>query len=111
MWKRIYTDAFLIDCHTTAHFLCHSQQSPQLPCGGLQGIELKLPFPSVGATENVVLAAVTAEGTTVLEHAAKEPEIEALCGFLRYCPPMLQNSPIPAKDSAYGKRPQCGGSF
>ena len=32
----------------------------------LQGIELKLPFPSVGATENVVLAAVTAEGTTVL---------------------------------------------
>ena len=49
----------------------------------LQGIELKLPFPSVGATENVVLAAVTAEGTTVLEHAAKEPEIEALCGFLK----------------------------
>lgn len=48
----------------------------------LQGAEIKLPFPSVGATENVVLAAVTAEGTTVLENAAKEPEIEALCGFL-----------------------------
>ena len=48
----------------------------------LQGAEIRLPFPSVGATENVVLAAVTAEGTTVLENAAKEPEIEALCEFL-----------------------------
>ena len=45
----------------------------------LQGAEIRLPFPSVGATENVVLAAVTAEGITVLENAAKEPEIEALC--------------------------------
>lgn len=48
----------------------------------LQGAEIKLPFPSVGATENVVLAAVTAEGTTVLENAAREPEIVALCEFL-----------------------------
>ncbi len=48
----------------------------------LQGTQLNLPFPSVGATENVLLAAVLAEGTTVLENAAKEPEIEALCGFL-----------------------------
>ena len=48
----------------------------------LQGTQLSLPFPSVGATENVLLAAVLAEGTTVLENAAKEPEIEALCGFL-----------------------------
>lgn len=48
----------------------------------LQGAQLCLPFPSVGATENVILAAVLAEGTTVLENAAKEPEIEALCGFL-----------------------------
>lgn len=49
---------------------------------GCKGAEIRLPFPSVGATENVVLAAVTAEGTTVLENAAKEPEIEALCEFL-----------------------------
>lgn len=48
----------------------------------LQGAEVRLPFPSVGATENVVLAAVLAEGTTVLENAAREPEIVALCGFL-----------------------------
>ncbi len=49
----------------------------------LLGAELELPFPSVGATENVILAAVTAEGTTVLKNAAREPEIEALCGFLK----------------------------
>ncbi len=48
----------------------------------LQGAEVKLPFPSVGATENVILAAVLAEGTTILENAAKEPEIVALCEFL-----------------------------
>lgn len=48
----------------------------------LQGMEEKLPFPSVGATENVILAAVLADGTTVLENAAKEPEITALCEFL-----------------------------
>lgn len=48
----------------------------------LQGAEVKLPFPSVGATENVILAAVLAEGTTVLENAAREPEIAALCEFL-----------------------------
>lgn len=48
----------------------------------LQGVEQRIPFPSVGATENVILAAVLAEGTTVLENAAKEPEIAALCEFL-----------------------------
>lgn len=48
----------------------------------LEGMDYRLPFPSVGATENVLLAAVLAEGTTVLRNAAKEPEITALCEFL-----------------------------
>ncbi len=48
----------------------------------LQGTEQELPFPSVGATENVILAAVTAKGVTILKNAAREPEIVALCGFL-----------------------------
>lgn len=48
----------------------------------LSGTYAKLPFPSVGATENAVLAAVTAEGRTVLEGCAKEPEIQHLCHFL-----------------------------
>ena len=48
----------------------------------LHGGVIQLPFPSVGATENVMLAAVTAEGTTVINNAAKEPEIEDLQDFL-----------------------------
>ena len=51
----------------------------------LRGADVTLPFPSVGATENVLLAACTAEGTTVLRHAAREPEIGDLCAFLNAC--------------------------
>ena len=51
----------------------------------LCGAHISLPFPSVGATENVVLAAVLAEGETVLEGAALEPEITALCQYLKNC--------------------------
>ena len=50
---------------------------------GLHGASIRLPFPSVGATENVILAAVRAEGTTQIIHAAREPEIVELCCFLR----------------------------
>ena len=49
---------------------------------GLRGAEISLAFPSVGATENVLLAASLAKGTTVLRNAAREPEIEDLCQFL-----------------------------
>lgn len=49
----------------------------------LRGVELQLPFPSVGATENVMLAACAAKGTTVLHGAAREPEIIALQEYLR----------------------------
>lgn len=48
----------------------------------LNGTVLKLPFVSVGVTENLILAAVLAEGETVIEPAAREPEIQALCEFL-----------------------------
>lgn len=50
--------------------------------GRLHGAAIKLPFPSVGATENILLAAVLAEGTTWIQNAAREPEIVELCGFL-----------------------------
>lgn len=52
---------------------------------GLRGAEITLPFPSVGATENILLAAVLADGETVLKGAAREPEIADLCRFLREC--------------------------
>ena len=51
-------------------------------CEKLTGNEIMLDCPSVGATENIMLAAVKAEGTTVIKNAAREPEIEDLQKFL-----------------------------
>ncbi len=50
--------------------------------GRLQGANIYLDFPSVGATENLVMAATLARGLTRIENAAKEPEIQDLCRFL-----------------------------
>lgn len=61
-------------------------QDGQLTCTvpeGLHGVQIHLPFPSVGATENVMLAAVLAKGQTVLHNAAREPKICDLASFLR----------------------------
>ena len=52
---------------------------------GLRGTEICLAFPSVGATETLLLAAATAQGQTVLHGAAKEPEIVDLAAFLNAC--------------------------
>jgi UDP-N-acetylglucosamine 1-carboxyvinyltransferase len=48
----------------------------------LTGTAIWLDFPSVGATENLVMAAVLAEGTTVIDNVAREPEISDLCSML-----------------------------
>lgn len=48
----------------------------------LKGAEIYLDFPSVGATENIMTAAALAKGTTVIENAAKEPEIVDLANFI-----------------------------
>ena len=48
----------------------------------LIGTQIHLDFPSVGATENIILSATLAEGTTVITNAAKEPEIEDLVKYL-----------------------------
>lgn len=48
----------------------------------LRGAKINLDFPSVGATENILTAAVLAEGQTVLDNAAREPEIVDLCEML-----------------------------
>ncbi len=54
-----------------------------LRCSGrLHGAEITLSIPSVGATENIMLAATAAEGVTVITNAAREPEIEDLQRFL-----------------------------
>jgi len=49
----------------------------------LTGCEILLDYPSVGATENIMLAASLAEGETIIQNAAKEPEIDDLQAFLR----------------------------
>ena len=60
------------------------EQNGEILCraGKLRGTTIPLPFPSVGATENTMLAASAAEGETVIEGAAREPEIEALQEYL-----------------------------
>lgn len=52
---------------------------------GLTGCKISLSFPSVGATENIILAAVKAKGETVISNSAREPEICCLADFLRSC--------------------------
>ena len=48
----------------------------------LNGADISFEFPSVGATGNIAMAAVTAKGTTIIENAAREPEIVQLCEYL-----------------------------
>ena len=50
---------------------------------GLSGAHIRFPISSVGATENALLAGVTARGETLLENCAREPEIQHLCCFLQ----------------------------
>ncbi len=49
---------------------------------GMEGKEIHLSFPSVGATENIMLAACLAKGKTIIQNVAKEPEIEDLAAYL-----------------------------
>ena len=75
-----------IDMHTKAlgAMGCSIQTGDMLNCctDKLQGAKIPLSFPSVGATENIMLAAVLAKGETIILNAAKEPEIVDLQGFL-----------------------------
>lgn len=67
---------------------CRFEHTKKLLCAKtdrLQGTSIYLSFPSVGATENLVLAAVKAKGSTQIYGAAKEPEIVHLCEFLNKC--------------------------
>ena len=51
--------------------------------GGLHGAQIRLDFPSVGATENLLMSAALARGRSVIENAAREPEVVDLCRMLR----------------------------
>ena len=76
-----------IDLHLSALAkmgVTFSESHGYLDCrtSGLKGADISLAFPSVGATENIMLSAVRADGVTVIRNAAKEPEIVDLQGFL-----------------------------
>ena len=59
---------------------------------GLHGADITLGFPSVGATETLLLAAAAAQGETVLRGAAREPEISDLAAFLNRCGGCVQGA-------------------
>lgn len=76
-----------IDLHLSALRKMGAQieeDGPEIYCRAerLCGAEIELPFPSVGATENIMLAACSARGRTVIRGAAREPEISALQDYL-----------------------------
>ncbi len=52
---------------------------------GLKGAHIQFPFPTVGGTENLLMAACLADGETILENAAREPEVTDLANFLVSC--------------------------
>ena len=60
----------------------------------LKGNRIYLDFPSVGATENILMAAVLAEGTTIIENAAEEPEIWDLANFLNSMGAKIQGAGV-----------------
>lgn len=65
--------------------LDHGYVTARAPAGGdgrLRGARFRFAFPTVGGTENLVMAASLARGTTVLENCAQEPEIRDLCELL-----------------------------
>jgi UDP-N-acetylglucosamine 1-carboxyvinyltransferase len=64
---------------TTEHGYMRAVASP------LHGANIYLEFPSVGATENVIMAATLTQGITVIENAAREPEVVDLASFLNAC--------------------------
>lgn len=77
---------------------------------GLHGADITLGFPSVGATETLVLAAASAQGQTVLRGAAREPEIEDLAAFLNRCGGSVQGAGT-STIRVEGRRSLAGCSF
>lgn len=76
----------------------------------LTGAKITLPGPSVGATENAMLAAVGAEGVTVIENAACEPEIVDLAGFLTACGAKIEGAGT-GRVTVKGGQPLTGATY
>ena len=74
----------------------------------LRGGHINLDFPSVGATENIMLAACAAEGTTVITNAAREPEIEDLQRYLNASGARITGAGTPCVTVEGFKKPEPG---
>lgn len=72
-----------VDFHAMGMTALGAEQKDNCFSGKLRGAQIRLPYPSVGATENLLMAALGAEGETTIHNAAREPEIGCLCDFLR----------------------------
>lgn len=72
--------------------LDHGYICASAPKEGLSASHIILEFPSVGATENVIMASVFCEGRTILENAAREPEIVDLANFLISCGAQIEGA-------------------
>jgi UDP-N-acetylglucosamine 1-carboxyvinyltransferase len=91
-----------------------TEEGVQAKANHLHGARIRLPFPSVGATETVLLAASTARGRTVLENAAIEPEVVELALFLQRMGAGIELQPdrrfvIEGKSRLSGSRQRIGG--
>ncbi len=75
---------------TSGHGYIHAE-APHL-----RGADVMLDFPSVGATENILMAAVCADGVTTLENAAREPEIQDLAAFLNAMGARIEGAGTPS---------------
>ncbi len=91
-----------------------TEEGVEAKASRLHGAHIRLPFPSVGATETVLLAAATAEGRTVLENAAIEPEVVELALFLQRMGAGIELQPdrrfvVEGKTQLSGARQRIGG--
>ena len=72
----------------------------------LRGAEIQLEFPSVGATENILMAAVLAEGVTTIHNAAREPDVVDLCTMLNQMGAQIAGRRLVDADD-HRRRPSC----
>ena len=103
-----------IDLHLQAMRLLGAEireEGDAIECrsGSLRGADIAFPFPSVGATENAMIAACAAEGGTVIYNAAREPEIETPQEYLRLLGAEISGAGSPViRIEGFSPRPRAG---
>lgn len=88
-----------------------AEEAGEIVCrsSGLRGARIDLPMPSVGATENAMIAACAARGETIITNAAREPEIEELQGFLQALGADIEGAGTPiVRIRGFEPRPRVG---